>query len=65
MAELTAAVLANLYGQDLNIGNHYRYISQYAREAGADPYWACMGVLQDVKKCLDLIITKHALTEAA
>jgi antirestriction protein ArdC len=56
VAELTAAVLAHLYGGRPNDGSSYRYIGHYAQEAGMDPHRACLRVIQDVESCLNLII---------
>ena len=56
MAELTAATLMRLYGERPNDGASYRYIQQYAQEAGKDVYRACMSVIADVGRCLDLIL---------
>jgi len=58
VAELTAAVLAHLYGDTPDDGGAYRYIRGYADQAGKDIYAACMSVIADVSKCLDLIITQ-------
>ena len=56
VAELTAAVLAHLYGKRTNDGASYRYIRTYAEKAGKDIYKACLSVIADVGKCLGLIM---------
>lgn len=57
VAELSAAVLARLYGTQLpNEGKHYRYIESYAAKMKRDAYRACMSVLADVEKVLGLIL---------
>ena len=55
VAELTAAVLAHLYGRRTNDGGAYQYIRSYAKKAGKDVHKACLSVIADVEKCLDLI----------
>lgn len=56
VAELTAAVLAHVYGKRCNDGAHYRYIESYAQQANLDAYHACMAVVTDVGQCLDVIM---------
>jgi hypothetical protein len=66
VAELTAAVLAHLYGKKCNTGGHYRYIDRYAQETGLDAYHACMAVVTDVGACLDIILkTREEILVAA
>jgi len=66
VAELSAAVLANLYGKKkANTGSHYRYIEDYAQDAGLDVYKACLAVASDVSECLDLILSEEKKKEAA
>ena len=55
VAELTAAVLAHLYGRRTNDGGAYQYIRSHAEKAGKDMHKACLSVIADVEKCLDLI----------
>jgi len=52
-AELTAAVLARMYGVACD-ATSYKYIDRYANGGGA--HKACMRVLLDVQGCLDLIL---------
>jgi len=59
VAELTAAVLAHLYGKRCNKGAHYRYIGDYAQKAGLDVYQACMAVVSDVGKCVEMIMQEE------
>ena len=56
VAELTSAVLANLYGKRANDGGAYRYIRRYAEEAKMDAHRACLAVIGDVEKCLGLVM---------
>ncbi len=56
VAELTAAVLAHLYGKRTNDGRAYRYIRGYAEEAKKDVYRACLSVISDVGKCVEMIM---------
>ena len=68
IAELTAAVLCTLVGrQPINEGMRYKYISRYATEAKITPVDACRKVIDDVDKCLQLILNSHeaAQKEAA
>lgn len=64
VAELAAAVLAHLHGRRTNDGASYRYIRSYAEKAGKDPYKACLGVVADVGKCLELILSAEVATPA-
>ena len=56
VAELSAAVLMNLYGRRSNDGKSYQYIASYSENAGHDPHTACLKVIADVGKCLELIL---------
>lgn len=56
VAELTAAVLCHLYGKRPDDGNCYRYIRRYAEEEEIEPHKACLSVIADVERCLNLII---------
>ena len=56
VAELTAAVLGKIYTTHFRCGNHYQYIRTYAQEGGMDVYRACMSVVQEVGKCVNLIL---------
>ena len=55
VAELTAAVLMHLHGRRTNDGHSYRYIRSYAEKAGKDVHKACLSVLVEVGKCLEVI----------
>ena len=57
-AELTAAALMHLYGERPNDGGAYMYIKEYAEGAGKDVYRACMSVIADVGRCLELILSE-------
>ena len=65
VAELTASVLAHLYGKRCNSGAHYRYIQKYAQDANLDVYHACIAVISDVSKCLNLILEEKQLIAKA
>jgi hypothetical protein len=55
VAELCSATLAHLYGLRINDGHAYQYIRHYAEKAQKDVYRACLSVISDVGKCLELI----------
>ena len=59
VAELTAAVLAHLYGKRANDGASYRYIRSYAEKAKKDVYKACLSVIADVGRCLEILIRRQ------
>lgn len=58
VAELSAAVLCRLVGKsgDRHLGHHFRYIASYAEEAQRDPLRACLEVLGDTERVLNLIL---------
>jgi hypothetical protein len=56
VAELTAAVLAYLYVKRPNDGFSYRYIRSYAEDAGKDVYRACLSVIAEVGRCVEVIL---------
>jgi len=57
VAELSAAVLCKMVGKTSKyLGNNYRYIERYAKEANLSPIKACMKVIHDVEKVLGLIL---------
>ena len=64
VAELTAAVLCNLVGKKSKyLGNHYRYIEHYARQAKLTPIQACLKTIREVEKVLELIMMKSESAE--
>jgi hypothetical protein len=63
VAELCASVLGHLYGKRINDGQHYRYIQTYAEKAGKDVHRACLSVISDVERCLNLIIDTQKISE--
>ena len=65
VAELTAAVLAHLYGKRANDGGAYRYIRGYAEKEDMDAYRACLAVIGDVGQCLNLILSERENLSAA
>ena len=38
------------------LGNNYRYIESYAKEANLTPWQACMKVISDTEKVLNMIL---------
>lgn len=56
VAELAAATLLHLYGRRTNDGHSYQYIRSYAEKAGKDVHKACLSVITDVGKCMDMIL---------
>jgi len=60
-AELCAQALTRLVGRQHqnNLGNSYRYIEGYAKEAGLSPLSACLHVLSSVEKVLSLILSNE------
>jgi len=58
VAELSAQALCRLVGKQETdtIGNSYRYIEQYAGKIGLSPYSACLKVLGETGKVLNLIL---------
>jgi antirestriction protein ArdC len=61
VAELSAATLCKIVGKTSKfLGNQYQYIERYAREANLNPWQACIRVMGDVEKVLNLILGKDA-----
>jgi len=59
VAEMTAAVLAEIYGYHDYLGNCWAYIKQYS---GNEPNRAIRGIMQiltDVEKCVEIILAKE------
>jgi hypothetical protein len=58
VAELGASVLCELVGKrgDMYLGNSFRYISLYAQKADLSPLSACLKVMTDVEKVLQMIL---------
>jgi len=57
-AELSAQALCRLVGKSMDdtTGNSYRYIKRYAEKIKITPVKACLRVLSDVEKILNLIL---------
>jgi len=57
-AELSAQALARIVGKSIQdtIGNSYRYIKSYAEKLNISAYKACLTVLSDTEKILNLIL---------
>ncbi len=58
VAELSAAALCRLVGKQRNntIGNSYKYIEKYAEKIKMSPYKACLKVMSETEKVLNLIL---------
>jgi hypothetical protein len=57
VAELAAAVLCKMVGKTSKyLGNSYTYIKRYAEKESLSPVRACLRVIGDVEKVLDLIL---------
>ena len=58
IAELCAATLCKLVGKQQNdtFGNSYRYIERYAEKIKMNPYTACLKVMSETEKVLNLIL---------
>jgi len=58
VAELSAQTLARVVGRTAEdtIGNSFRYIENYARQLKIDVHTACMKVMSDTEKVLNLIL---------
>jgi len=61
-AELSAQALARIAGKSSQdtTGNSYCYIKRYAQQIKMDPHRACLKVLADTEKILDLILHGNA-----
>ncbi|CAB1063555.1 hypothetical protein D1BOALGB6SA_8338 [Olavius sp. associated proteobacterium Delta 1] len=58
VAELSAAVLCEMVGETSKyLGSNYKYIDHYARKVKLSPVQACLRVVCDVEKVLNLILT--------
>ena len=66
VAELAAAVLCRLAGKsgDRHLGHNFRYIARYAEEANRDPLRACLEVLGDTERVLNLILVDALVQKA-
>lgn len=58
VAELSAAALCRMVGKKTTerLGNNYRYIKRYAEEIGMTPHGACLNVMAETEKVLNLIL---------
>ena len=57
VAELVAAALCRIVGKTSKyLGNNYRYIKHYANKANLASVQACLRVMGDVEKVLDVIL---------
>lgn len=62
VAELSAQALARIAGKSAEdtTGNSYRYIKRYAEQIKMEPHKACLKVLSDCEKILNLILHGRA-----
>ncbi len=57
VAELSAAALCRIVGKSSkHLGNNYRYIKKYAKDARLSPIKACLKVLHEVEATLNPIL---------
>ena len=58
VAELSAQTLGKIVGKSAEdtIGNSFRYIDKYASQLKMDVHTACMKVMSDAEKVLNLIL---------
>jgi antirestriction protein ArdC len=61
-AELSAAILARMVGKSIEdtTGNSYQYIKRYAEKLRISPHQACLSVLSQTEKILNLILHGNA-----
>jgi hypothetical protein len=61
VAELSAQALCNMVGKQVinTLGNSYRYIERYAKKLEISPYSACLRVMSDTEKVLNLILNSE------
>lgn len=61
-AELSAQALARIAGKNCEdtTGNSYQYIKGYAEQIDLNPHKACLKVLSDCQKILNLILHGRA-----
>jgi antirestriction protein ArdC len=62
VAELSAQVLCHIVGIEpgQTLGNSYQYICSYASAVRMEPANACLAVLSDIEKVLNLILSESA-----
>ena len=58
MAELSAQALCRMVGKQPNnkLGNSFRYIERYAKKLDISPHTACLKVMSETEKVLNLIL---------
>jgi hypothetical protein len=57
VAELAAASLCKIVGKNSkHLGNAYKYIEQYTKDANLTPWQGCLKVMSDTEKVLNLIL---------
>lgn len=64
VAELSAAVLCHIVGKtgEKYLGNSYRYIERYAEKINISAYSACIKVMNETEKVLNLILREDVET---
>ena len=63
IAELTAATLARLYGNEINLGFSYEYIKGYAQKSNKSVERACLAVINTTGRVLQHILDAHSQFE--
>ena len=65
VAELSAQALCRLVGKQTRdtTGNSYQYIERYAENLGLSPHSACLRVLGETEKVLNLILKNDEITK--
>lgn len=65
IAELTAAVLAQMYCPEANLGFSYEYVQSYAEKSKKTIERACLAVINTAGKVLDEILNTHLLAKGS
>jgi len=64
VAELAAAALCRIVGKtSKHLGDSYRYIGKYAKQANLAPWQGCVKVISDTEKVLNLILDRKSPKE--
>ena len=64
IAELAAVTLCKIVGKNSkHLGGSFRYIEKYAQKANLSPWQACLKVISDTEKVLNLIMEWKSLKE--
>jgi hypothetical protein len=67
VAELSAQALCRIVGRsgERYLGNSYRYIEGYAEQLGIMPHTACLKVMAETEKVLQLILRDEGTTQSS